>query len=205
MSLDLIFTAFLVMLGPLKMVFPFFMLTSGDPAMDEKEARRVSLKAIGIACGVGILAAVVGQSLLNRWGISLPALHLAAGIVLVMIALQNLLSTYSPAQSAPPPAESRRSFILSPLVYPIILSPYGIGVFILILASTQDLYRQFVIFGLFLLVMAINLLFMWFTRAIIRYVGGFLLILGAVVGVLQVALAIQMMLDVLRTLQVLPF
>lgn len=203
MTPGMIFTAFFVMLGPMKMIFPFYTLTSGIPSMDESEARRVSIKAIGIACGVGILAAFVGQSILSRWGISLPALHLAAGIVLVLIALQSLLSTYSSAQ-ATPPAESRRNFILSPLVYPIILSPYGIGVFILIMASTQDIYRQFVIFGLFLLVMAVNLVFMWFTRALIRYVGGFLLILGAVVGVLQVALAVEMILDALRTLQVLP-
>ena len=37
-----------------------------------------------------------------------------------------------------------------------------------------------------------------------RSSGGFLAILGSVVGVLQVALAVQMMLDALRSMHILP-
>ena len=136
---------------------------------------------------------------------SLPALHIAAGIVLLLVALQSLLASYSPPSEAPEPHPRRLNFILSPLVYPIILSPYGIATFILILASkyTVGLYSDLMVVGMFLAVMAVNLVVMWFARTIVRYGGSFLLILGAVFGVLQVALAIKMILDALITLHVL--
>jgi len=52
-------------------------------------------------------------------------------------------------------------------------------------------------------VMLVNLLVLWYARPIIRR-GAFLLqLLGAVLGVLQVALAIQMIVEALRFLKVL--
>ena len=205
MTPGMIFTAFFVMLGPMKMIFPFFTLISSVPVMEESEARRASVKAIAIACGVGILAAILGQNVLKKWGLSLPALHLAAGIVLLLVALQSLLASYSPPPEIPESHPRRLNFILSPLVYPIILSPYGIATFILILASkyTLSLNSDLLVVGMFLAVMAVNLVVMWFARTIVRYGGSFLLILGAVFGVLQVALAIKMILDALVTLRVL--
>lgn len=204
MTLGMIFTAFLVMLGPTKMIFPFAALTAGVAGMDEAKARRASAKAIGIACLTGIVAAILGQSILSKWGISLQALHLAAGLVLLLVALQSLMATYAPSQNAPAPVTPPKNFILSPLVYPIILSPYGIATFILVLASTGDIYRDLQVFAVFLLVMAINLATLWYAQAIVRRGASLLMILGAIFGVLQVALAIEMMLDASRGLHILP-
>ena len=64
LSLSIIFTAFLVMLGPFKIVFPFATLTSG---MEKAEACKIGLKAIGIACVGGLLAVIVGQKQLVPW------------------------------------------------------------------------------------------------------------------------------------------
>jgi multiple antibiotic resistance protein len=200
LSLSMIFTAFMVMLGPVKVVAPFAKLTSG---MDEAEARRIAGKAFGFACAGGLVAAVVGQNTLVSWGISPSTLHLAGGVVLLMVALRTVLEQYEPAAAAPT-AVGSRNIALSPLTFPTILTPHGIAILILLLAVTRDATRDAYIMGLFLVVMVLNWVVMWFARPIVRRGAIGLAILGAVLGVLQVALAVQIMLDALRSMHVLP-
>ena len=201
LGLGMIFTAFLVMLGPVKIVFPFAKLTSD---LEEAEARQIGLKGFGLACVAGVVAAIIGQRILASWQISLSALHLTAGLVLLLVALKNTLAQYGSAEDTLLSPSARRNVAFAPLAFPILLTPYGIATFILILASTRDVYLDFIIFGLFLVVMTLNLMVMWYARAIIRRGGGGLALLGAVLSILQVALSIQMILDALRDLQVLP-
>jgi multiple antibiotic resistance protein len=59
-------------------------------------------------------------------------------------------------------------------------------------------------FGVFLAVMVMNLAAMWFARPILQYGSGVLQVLGAVLGVLQVALAVQMLLQASGMLGILP-
>jgi multiple antibiotic resistance protein len=201
LSLGMVFTCFMVMLGPVKLVSPFAALTS---QMDRTEARLVASKAFACACAGGIVAAVIGQSTLVSWGISPPALHLAAGGLLLLVALKTVLAQYDPPNDTSKRSNAPVNPALSPLAFPTILTPHGIATFILLLAITRDPYREVYIIVLFLAVMALNWLVMWHASAIVRHGGVALAILGAVLGVLQVALAMQMMLDALRALQVLP-
>jgi len=200
-GLGKIFTYFMVMLGPIKLLAPFVKMTRG---MDETGCRNLAFKAFGIACLGGLAAAYLGQNILKKWEVSLPALLLAAGLVLLLVALQATLSQYEAAtRSADPtqnaPAEPRALSV----AFPNIITPFGVAAFILLLAAA-DTSRDFSIFGVFLAVMVLNLLAMLFARPILKYGAGFLAILGAVLGVLQVALAIQMILLAGRMLGVLP-
>lgn len=201
LSLGMVFTCFMVMLGPIKLVAPFAALTS---EMEDKAARGLAMKAVGIACIGGLVAAVVGQNTLVSWGVSLTALHFAGGLILLVVALKNVLAQYEAPGKAAEPAVAPRNPAFSPLAFPTILTPYGLAVFMLLLAMTADREREIVICLLFLAVMALNLLVMWFARAIMRRGSGALAILGAVLGVLQVALALQMILSELRVLRLMP-
>jgi multiple antibiotic resistance protein len=200
LSYAMVFTAFMVMLGPLKLVGPFGKLTSG---MDELQARKVGTKAFFIACIAGFVAAYAGQKTLVSWRISINALYLAAGLVLLLVALKNVLEQYAPPEEAPRPF-SYPNLAFAPLAFPTILTPHGIATFILVLALSHDPYREVCIVGLFLVVMLLNWLTMWFARPILRRGGTPLSILGAVLGVLQVALAVQMILTALRLMRVIP-
>jgi multiple antibiotic resistance protein len=199
LSLSEVFTAFMVMLGPMKLLGPFAKWTSG---MDERSARRVASKAFGFACAGGIAAAVVGENTLRSWKISSPALHLTAGVVLLLVALKTVLAQYEPAPETSMPA-TFANLAFSPLAFPTILTPHGIATFMLILAVSQDSSRLANVVGLFLIVMVLDVLAMWYARAIVRHGATVLAILGAVLGVLQVALAIQMLLNAFRSLQAL--
>ncbi|MBV8883330.1 MAG: MarC family protein [Chroococcidiopsidaceae cyanobacterium CP_BM_RX_35] len=158
------------------------------------------------ACIVGLVAAVIGQSLLAKWDVSLPALLIAAGIVLFLVALQAVLQQYeSPVreQSAPPTPSMAMAF--APLTFPTIITPYGTAALILLLAAGKNTRDDFAILGIFLAIMVINLLAMLFAPQILKFIGVTTLrILAAVLGILQVALAIQMIIKALVMLGALP-
>src|SRR5262249_23256634 len=131
---DTVFTYFMVMLGPFKLLVPFAHLTLG---MDQTAARRLAVRGFGFACMGGLLAAYFGQSLFNKWPVSLPALLLAAGLVLLLVALQAVLSQYTPPPASPGESggsaggEAPRGAAASPvglartLAFPHIITPYG--------------------------------------------------------------------------------
>lgn len=198
LTFGMVFTAFFVMLGPVKIIAPFAKFTAG---MEEGAARRLALEATGIACAGGIVAAIFGQRILASWDISLNALRLAAGLVLLLVALRATLDQYAPPQEAPT-AEGRGNLAFSPLAFPMILTPYGLAILILILAVFGGLERDAAVFAIFLLVMLLDLAVMWFARAIMRRGRWLLALFGAVLVVMQVALAIELILDALRALGV---
>lgn len=198
LTFGMVFTAFFVMLGPVKIIAPFAKLTAG---MEEGAARRLALEATGIACAGGIVASIFGQRILASWDISLNALRLAAGLVLLLVALRATLDQYAPPREAPT-AEGRGNLAFSPLAFPIILTPYGLTILILILAVFGGLERDAAVFAIFLLVMLLDLAVMWFARAIVRRGGWILALFGAVLVVMQVALAVELILDALRALGV---
>lgn len=204
MSLGKIFTYFFVMLGPIKLLGPFVKITRG---MDAATSRSLAIKGFVIACATGVVAATIGQISLGSWGVSLPALLVAAGLVLLLVALQNVLAQYeqrpaAPAETSQPPATASIYLAMSPLAFPNILSPYGIAVLILLLAAAAP-GQSTAIFGVFLAVMVVNLVAMFFARPILKYGTSILQVLGAVLGVLQVALAIEMFLLAGRMLKIL--
>ena len=201
LSLGMTFTAFMVMLGPMKLVGPYAALTSH---MEEAAARKVAVQAVAIACLGALIAAVLGQKLISSWGLSTSALHLTAGIILLLVALAKVLAVYDRSGAAAGPPTSYPNLAFSPLAFPTILTPYGLAVLMLLLAMTNDFGREIQIGIVFLTVMLLNLVVMWFAKPIVQRGGGALALLDAVLGVLQVALAIQMILAELRVPGVLP-
>lgn len=205
LSLGKIFTYFMVMLGPIKLVAPFAKISKG---MDARTTRTLAIKGFVIACVAGLVAAFIGTSTLNSWGVSIPALLLAAGLVLLLVALKSVIAQYesqpTPVAEKPEPATmASTALALSPLAFPNIITPYGIAALILLLAVADPSYSV-EIFGVFFAVMVINLIVMIFAKPIIKYGAAVLSVLGAVLGVLQVALAMQMLLLAFRMLHIIP-
>lgn len=196
LSLDLskIFTYFFMMLGPLKVLGPFAKLTAGT---DNGFRIKLAVSGCGFAGAIGTLAVVLGVNTLTKWDISLPALLTAGGIIFFLVALQAVLQQYEPV--APPaepvaarPAPSLR-LALAPLAVPTIMTPYGIGALILLIAASREPSRDLAIFGVFLGILLLDLLAMLFAHVILQPVVATVLgITGSVFGILQAALAVQL-------------
>jgi small neutral amino acid transporter SnatA (MarC family) len=205
-----VFTFLFVMIGPLKVIGPFAKMTAG---WDGGSKRKLAFQAILLAA-IGALAAVtLGSKLLQKWGVSLGALLLTAGLVLFLVALDAVMRQYAAPekkeeQAASPvgsPHPSPGALAFSPLAFPTIITPYGAAVLILLVslrAGQSGIVAE--IIGLAAVVLALDLVAMLTANRILTTPGvaPALAILGSVLSVLQVALGVQAMIDALHLLGV---
>ena len=193
-----IFALFVVTLGPFKLLAPFAAQTRNlEPAMVRSVALRAFLLSL-VALGVG---GYVGRELAAFWTISRPALLIATGIIFFLVALNLVLEQYEPPQ--PParalPAEPMAAALQ--LTFPTLVPPYGVAALIALLAATRDVFREGMIFGAVFAVMLLNLGAMLVARRIMQGPAFLALrLLAAVLGVLQVALAVEIILRALHEL-----
>jgi multiple antibiotic resistance protein len=197
-----IFTIFFVTLGPLKVLGPFANRTRG---IGDAEVHRIAWWAFLVATISATLGSLVGRTLLEKWHVSVPALTLTAGIIFFLVALKQLMEQYEPAPAVQPdqlPAAPLAAACR--IVFPTVLTPYGIAAVMALLSASDDVARTSMILALLVLVMALDFLAMRFARRIL--VGLTMIILqvvGAVLAVLQVALSVQFIIVGLRSLGVL--
>jgi multiple antibiotic resistance protein len=200
LGLGAVFTLLFVTLGPVKILGPFAQLTRDA---DEAKVKQIAVRAFALAVVAVVAGGFAGRALLGNWGISIPALMLAGGIIFFLVGLNLVLEQYQPAPAAPPLPAAPMAAALR-LAFPTVVTPYGIAAVIALLVNSPDAARTASVVAILIGVMVLNLLAMLYSR---RLMGGAtvmaLQILGAVLGVLQVALAVQLILRGLRELGVL--
>lgn len=201
LGLGAVFTLFFVTLGPLKILGPFAALTRDA---DESKMRQIAVRAFVLAVIAVVAGGFTGRALAQNWSISIPTLLLAGGIIFLLVGLSLVLEQYQPVHAAPPPLPAAPMAAAMRFTFPTVVTPYGIAALIVLLASSPDARRTASIVAVLIRVMVLDLLAMLYAR---RIMGGAtamaLKILGAVLGVLQVALALEMILRALRGLGVL--
>ncbi len=181
------FTFLFIMLGPIKLLGPFAKITAGR---SEPERRALALRAFVIALLTVLAASFIGQSLLEKWAVGQGALAIAGGILFFLFALNLVLGPYSDTLAVTrPPAEKAPAAAVIQQLVPQIVTPWGIAavIFILTFAPGQTLTIVAILIGIMLL----DLLAMFVAPKILPYIAFPLQIVGTVMGVLQVALSIQ--------------
>ena len=88
------------------------------------------------------------------------------------------------------------------VVSPMVLTHYGLAALIVLLSLSHEAGRTGVIVATLVAVMLLNLLTMAFVRPLIRTVGPVLLAIGCVLGLLQLALSVQLIVTALHRLGV---
>jgi multiple antibiotic resistance protein len=190
-----IFTVLFLMLGPFKIIGPFAVMTRG---LDMQLARRIAVLATAFAAVALLFAAFLGGAILRRFGIPLPVLALAAGLILLLVALVNILQQFKPATISQETNQLPITARASSFAFPTIVTPYGIAALVVFLALSPDTEKRLAIGAIVLAIVLINLIFMLITPYIFRILGIFLQILAAVLGVIQVALGLQIIYNSIR-------
>ena len=194
-----IFAMLFLMLGPFKIIDPFLKITQTS---DTAILRRTALQATAFAGTALFLAAALGDHFLVRYDIPLPVLALSGGIILFVVALQKLLQQPEPTDettTAAPPAASRRAAMM-PLAFPTIATPYGIAALIVFVSMAPDVQAVAQIGGILLVIMLLNLIVMLTARSYQVITSVVLPVLGAILGVIQVALGMKVIVVSLRAL-----
>lgn len=185
------------MMGPIGII-PLFAALSAD--MDEAARGRMARRAAGLGFAALFLAVFLGSAMLGAWGIGNGSLIFAAGLIVTSTALLPLLwngGGYSPPAGT---KQSPEQLAVTPLAFPGIVTPRAVGVLIIFVAFFPTLEGKLTVLAVAGLMMLLNLLAMRYARWFMQNIGMTpLLVLGAVFGVLQVALGVEMMADGFRS------
>jgi multiple antibiotic resistance protein len=195
------FTFFFLMLGPLKIIGPFAQITrTADPGL----TRRIAVRAFVFSCISLLLAAITRENSLRKYHIRVAILAIAAGIILFLVALRTVMEQFDPDAQTSPPRQYEPSlrYAFFPLAFPTIVTPYGVAAVIVCMAITPEYLNRLGIYAALVGLMFVNLLAMLFAKSLLKYLQMPLLLLGAVLGVIQVALGLSI---IFRGLQALGF
>lgn len=181
-------------MGPIRSVAVFANIGEADdaPGVRALATRAVALVAIAFA-----VAIVLGDQALARWGVGIPALIAAAGIILIMLSLYSMLAPTPSTSTSANVADMRAAQVAFPGLFP----PIAVALPIIFAASAPTMANKAIIFGLGILILAINLLAMRYAKTIMGLIGPTpLQLLGAVFGVLQTALGVEFVIDAYQML-----
>ncbi|WP_374030134.1 MarC family protein [Bdellovibrio bacteriovorus] len=188
-SASQIFTLFFIMFGPFRVLGPFFKLTQ---PLAPAQLRTVAFRSVIIAMTSLVLGGFVGKSLLEKWKIPIPILEVTAGLIFAIVAFSMILKI-KVEKGETSNTEVKMEGLALNTALSMIITPFGMAVLIIFLAISMDWARTMTVFSMLGLVMLLNLLAMILVRKIMGKVGLVILqVLGAILGVLQAALAVNM-------------
>lgn len=202
LSVQKIFAMLFLMLGPFKVLNPFLELTA---TLEPPQRKRTATVAILFSALALLLAGLLGQQILENFDIAVPVVALTGGLVLFMMALQTVLAQSGLRRSIPvTPPQPDRSIAISPLAFPIIVTPYGLAAVIVFTTLAQGNGElKLMIAATIALILGLDWLVMVFAVPIQRWLGTTLQIVAIVLGVVQIALGLQVIVKSLAMLGVL--
>lgn len=195
------FTTFFATIGPIEAAVLFATLT---PQMERIERRRIAERATLIASLILVVFTSLGQPLLHRLGVSIPALQTAGGIVLFVIALDMIFARPTSAFKLTPPegveAETKDDLAVFPLATPLLAGPGAMSGGILLAAQAHgEPGRLALVFVALGAVMAVTLLLLVAAHDLNRFIGiTAQRVLMRVFGILLAAIAVQAVFDGVR-------
>jgi multiple antibiotic resistance protein len=187
--LDII-TVLLVTIGPLKALIVYATLTA---TADADFRRQVAIKTVTTAAIVTLVFVLAGEILLRIFHVSLPALKIAGGIILLLFAIGMIMGGGHGDEEEKPKALSL-DIAVYPLAMPMMATPQGLVALTAITAAQPNLLWVGVIALIVLAIMALNLACLLSADRIIKAIGpSGLQIIAKVAGVLLTGLAVQLM------------
>ncbi len=192
------FTTFFATIGPLDTAALFPALTPQNTA---GERRAMARKGCLIGAAILLFFALLGEGVLRAFGITLPALRTAGGVLLLLIAIDMVFARASGGTTATADeraeAATKPDVSVFPLATPLIAGPGAIGAAILLVAEAHgDPLRIAVVIGALLAVLLLTFLLLLAATQVQKLLGVTgLHVVTRVMGVLLAALAVQFLFD----------
>lgn len=197
------FTTFFATVAPFNTPIIFSAITAGRTT---RERGRLAFKGSVIAVGILVFFAVAGEFLLNRLGITLAALRVAGGVLLLLIAIEMVFAKTSGASSTTDDehaeAIDKADISVFPLATPLLAGPGAMGAAMLLSADAGALMgwtgRSVVIATIVVVCFIAYVLMLAATpfQKVLGLTG--MQVISRVIGVLLAALAVQFVFDGLK-------
>lgn len=180
-------------MGPIRAIAVYSHVGESD---DAPGVQALAFRAAAMVAAAFLMTVVVGSASLQSWGVSLPALIAAAGLVLMALSLQSLMA---PAATAP--AIDPEKVPAAAIAFPGLFPPVAVAIPLIFAAPFPGWETKIGIVGLGLGLILVNWLLMRHSKAILRAIGPVpLQLFGAVFGLLQLALGFEFILDAWKML-----
>ncbi len=191
------FAIFFVTIAPLKNVPVFAALTRNRGA---GERRWIAVRAVLFASAVLTVFAAFGDDLLRILGITLPAVRIGGGILLMLMAIQMVFATpggiLDERQAAPQPSVDVAVF---PIAMPLVAGPGTITAVVMLMSQYPDVRVQLLIYAMLLTVLLSTLVLFVAAGAIAKAVGDAAMsLISRVMGILLMALAAEFVVQGVR-------
>ena len=197
-TLVIAFTAFFATIGPIDVAVMYPVLSRG---MTPRQRWRTAVRAVFLASCLLYAFALFGQMLLDRLGISIPALQTAGGILLFLVGLDMVFARHSGVASTTEDedreAREREDIAVFPLATPLIAGPGAIGAAILLMTNAgNDLYQQLAVVSSLGFVLLLTLILMFMAGQVQRLLGVTgMNVVSRIFGLLLTAPAVQFVFD----------
>lgn len=192
LPLPLLASLLFTLMGPIALLPLFASATAGA---DGKLRRRIAVTALLVALGTLAAAVFVGAGAMAKAGTSPSSLIIAAGLILILTALRNILGL-APAAKVDQATEPSAALGFMPIAIPGIVTPVGVAVLIIFVSYFPATGDKLAIMGVVAGIMLLNLVAMLGARWFMERIGAApLLVLGAIFGVLQAAMGVEMLMS----------
>jgi multiple antibiotic resistance protein len=169
---------------------------------DNTPAERFAIATRGtiIATAILLVFGLIGNAILNIFGITIPALRTAGGILLLLIAIDMVFARHSGATGTTTEEEvesrMRQDISVFPLAMPLLSGPGAISAMVLLTTSATTAIDYWLVFA----ALAVIMLSAWVTLLLAIPIQRLLGITGLAVvsrrvGILLAALAVQFLFD----------
>jgi multiple antibiotic resistance protein len=195
-------STFFATIGPADLVLVYAALTERSTTA---ERRSMALRGVLIATGILLFFALFGEAMLRIFGITLPALRIAGGVLLLLISIDMVFARHSGGTGTTPEEESearnRADISVFPLATPLIAGPGAIsGVILLCAAQGAFTLGWLLVVAALLAILLVTYVALLVAIPMQRLLGVTgLAVVSRVVGVLLAALAMQFLIDGIKS------
>ncbi len=199
------FSSLFVIVDPIAAVPAFLAMTPRDSVPQRLRTARVAcLVVVGFLAGFALL----GQAVFKLLGITLPAVQIAGGLVLLLVALDMLRAQRSTVQETAEETAagtSKDDIAITPLAVPMLAGPAAISTVILLEAQAKSLVQLGVLLGCLVLVGLASYSILAVAARGAKWLNPIAeRIISRLMGLLLAALAIQFMFNALKDIGLLP-
>lgn len=193
-----VFIPLFVVIDPFGSLLVFVTLTGNTPA---KQRTAITRDAVIYGLLILLFFALAGKLILTFFGISIQALEVAGGIILLIMGVQMVREGDKPKSTGGSPRDAE-DFGIVPLATPMLAGPGAISL-VIILMNGGDTARILTLVSV-VIMFGLVFLFFLFSEKIVHFIGGRTMkAVTRVFGLLVAAFAVQFFINVLLFYQVL--
>jgi len=195
------FISLLALINPVGAI-PFFLsLTQQQSSIEKRNTIRVA--SISVFCVIAVTA-LLGQQIIEFFGISVASFEVGGGIIMLLMALNMLNAQVGNARSTPEErmeAEEKNNVAVVPLAIPLLTGPGSISTVIVYSANSHHWYDRLglIVIGAVIAARCFGALNL--AEPIARWVGRTGINIGTrLMGLMLAALAVEFIVDGLKAL-----